>query len=91
MLVVSPDGRDGSLDVDQDVDLWRLLLDAGETKEHRLRGTRAWVQVVAGELEVAGTRLKAGDGLAIEDTETLDINAHEAVEALLFDLPTPTH
>ena len=90
VLVASPDGREGSLEVDQDVDLWRLLIDAGDSLAHRLRGRRAWVQVVTGELEVAGTTLRAGDGLAIEDAEVVDIDVREDVEALLFDLPGST-
>ena len=87
VLVVSPNGRDGSLDVDQDVDLWRLLLDEGQTHAHELRGGSAWMQVIHGELDVSGTRLRAGDGLAIQGALRLDITARDDVEALLFDLP----
>ncbi|MCB9781136.1 MAG: pirin family protein [Alphaproteobacteria bacterium] len=90
-LVASPDGRDGSLTIGQDVDLYRVLLGAGETAARPLRRRRAWVQVVRGTLEVEGALLQPGDGLAIdaradETPPTLRLTAHDDVEALLFDL-----
>ena len=51
-------------------------------------GRHAWVQVVRGELAVNGALLQAGDGLAVESAETIELVAGDsAVEALLFDLP----
>ena len=85
-LVVSPDGRDGSLTIGQDMDLHRLLLDEGGTATHTTQRERAWVQVVRGELEVNGVLLQASDGLAIEGAERLSFTAHGPVEALVFDL-----
>jgi redox-sensitive bicupin YhaK (pirin superfamily) len=86
-LVVSPEGRDGSLRVKQNTDLWRLLLDEGASAHLPLRRARAWVQVVTGTLDVNGARLYPGDGLAITDTAALDLSAQQgAVEALIFDL-----
>lgn len=85
-LVASPDGRDGSLTIGQDVDLYRALLAPGARVEPALRRRRAWVQVVHGELEVEGALLRAGDGLAIVDAGHLRMEARDRVEALLFDL-----
>ncbi|MCK6504899.1 pirin family protein [Myxococcota bacterium] len=85
-LVASPDGRDGSLTIGQDVDLYRALLAPGARVEPALRRRRAWVQMVHGELEVEGVLLRAGDGLAIVDAAGLRLSAHDRVEALLFDL-----
>ncbi len=85
-LVVSPDGRDGSLTVGQDLDLWRLLLKAGESARHAVARGRVWVQVVKGELLANATALKPGDGLAIVDAEAVDFTASGDVEALVFDL-----
>ncbi|MCA9573563.1 MAG: pirin family protein, partial [Myxococcales bacterium] len=84
--VVSPDGADGSLRIKQDMDLWRLLLDAGEAR-HVVKRRRAWVQVVRGTLDVNGARLHPGDGLAVVETPELLLAVAEGpVEALIFDL-----
>ncbi len=85
-LVVSGDGRAGSLQIDQDVDLYRVLLDEQASREVSLRHRRAWVQVIDGELVVNDVILRPGDGLAIVDAETLVLTANENVHALLFDL-----
>ncbi len=85
-LLVSPDGRDGSLRIRQDVDLHRALLRSGDTIELPLRRTRAWVQVVRGELELNGALLRAGDGAAVTETGPLRLAAHQQAEALVFDL-----
>jgi redox-sensitive bicupin YhaK (pirin superfamily) len=86
-LVVSPDGRDGSLPIGQDVDLHRALLPAGEGATLTLRRKRAWVQVVRGTLDVNGARLFPGDGASFTDTSALSLAAVDGdVEALAFDL-----
>jgi len=87
VLLVSPDGRECSLQIDQDVDLWRLLVDEGHQTSRTLRGRRAWVQVIAGELEVGDVALGPGDGLGVEGESDLVLRARGEVEALLFDLP----
>ncbi len=89
-LVGSRDGRDGSVTIHQDVDLFATLLDQGETVRHTLRPHRvAWVQVASGAALLNGERLKAGDGVAVADadTATLEVTAlADATEALLFDM-----
>ncbi|MCA9568629.1 MAG: pirin family protein [Myxococcales bacterium] len=86
-LVVSPDGRDGSLTIGQDMDLHRALLPAGTDHTLPLRRNRAWVQVVRGTLDVDGARLFPGDGAAITEARALHLTARDDdVEALVFDL-----
>lgn len=85
-LVVSPDGRDGSLTIKQDTDIHRVLLDAGQDLSLPLRHQRAWVQLVKGALQVQDVLLQPGDGLALEDVDTLALTANADVEALVFDL-----
>ena len=85
-LVVSPDGRDGSLTIGQDMDLHRLLLDDGMEATHALKRTRAWVQVVRGGLDVNGARLETSDGLAVVEATDLTFTARGDAEALVFDL-----
>lgn len=86
-LVASPDGRDRSLQIGQDVDLWRALLPAGASEEVTLRGTRAWVQVIRGAVSIGDAALLPGDGLALVDASTLSLRVGDApLETLVFDL-----
>lgn len=86
-LIGSEDGRDGSVTIHQDVDLFASIVDRGEGLEHRLRpGRHAWIQVTRGALSVNGTALEAGDGASVTGDERLTIEASEPSEFLLFDL-----
>lgn len=85
VLLVSPDGRDDSITVGQDIDLYRIRLTDDEAP-HALRGRRGWVQVISGDLTVSGAGLRAGDGLSFEALDTLRLTARGPVEALLFDM-----
>ncbi len=87
-LVLSPDARDGSLKVHQDMELSRWALLNGEDGEYApAAGRRVWIQVVKGDVTINGTRATTSDGLAIWDEATLAIHADSDSEILLFDLP----
>jgi redox-sensitive bicupin YhaK (pirin superfamily) len=87
VLLASRDGRDGSLQVSQDVDLWVTLLEAGERRALALRpGRHAWVHVARGAAGVDGTLLQEGDGAAVSGEETLALAGEPAAEVLVFDL-----
>ncbi|WP_224960589.1 pirin family protein [Geomonas subterranea] len=87
-IVASPDGRDGSVTINQDARLYATLLDPGEEIVHRLpAGQHAWVQVARGKLLVNGHLLEAGDGAAVSNEDLLRLMAKEAAEALVFELP----
>jgi redox-sensitive bicupin YhaK (pirin superfamily) len=86
-LVASKDGRDGSVRVRQDVDVFASVLDVGKRVEHTIAaGRRAWVQVASGSVRVNGQELSAGDGAAIENESKMEIEGREPGELLLFDL-----
>jgi hypothetical protein len=86
-LIVAPGGKNGALDVNQDARVYASLLDPGKSLSHKLEAGRgAWVQVVDGAIEVNGTTLQSGDGLAIEDVEDIAIIGVKPSEFLLFDL-----
>ena len=86
-LIVSPDGRDGSLTIHQDADIHSARLRDGDAVDFALRaGRSAWVQVVHGELQIEGEALAPGDGLAVADREQLKLQASGDTEFLLFDL-----
>ena len=85
-LVGSPDGREGSLTVGQEVTIYASVLEPGEEVQHRLApGRHAWLQVAEGALELNGHRLEEGDGAAVTDEDELDITG-KGSEFLLFDL-----
>lgn len=87
-LVLSPDARDGSLKVFQDMTLWRWTLAAGEEGEYQPQnGRMIWIQVVKGELIVNGQTVKTSDGVAVWDESLISLNAAQDSEILLFDLP----
>ncbi len=86
-LIVAPGGKDGTLDVNQDARIYASLLDPGQSLSHKLAAGRgAWVQVVDGAIEINGTTLQSGDGLAIEDVEDIAIIGVKPSEFLVFDL-----
>jgi hypothetical protein len=88
VLLISPDGRDGSATIHQDALVHRLRLPPGQAVTHELApGRGAWLHVIAGQADCNGAALSAGDGAATEQAGLLRIAAgNQPVEALLFDL-----
>jgi len=87
-LIVSPDGRDGSVCIHQDAHLYAALLNGRERAGRQLgAGRRAYVHVVRGSMTVNGTSLAAGDALKVTDTARILLEEGADAEALLFDLP----
>ena len=83
-LVASHDGRDGSLTVHQDVDVFTATLD-GRAVSHDFRPDRyGWLQVARGTVDLNGKKLRAGDGAAIEGERKVTLRGDG--EVLLFDL-----
>lgn len=86
-LVGSHDGRDGSITIHQDVDLYATLLEEGDAVTHSLNPDRhAWVQVARGTATLNGIELRAGDGAAVSNETALTIASSTGAEVLLFDL-----
>ncbi|MFJ5441896.1 pirin family protein [Pectobacterium sp. CHL-2024] len=87
-LVLSPDAREGSLKVFQDMTLWRWALKAQEQSVYQIQaGRRVWVQVVRGTVEINGQKAEASDAFAVWDETAIAVHANEDSEILLFDLP----
>ena len=86
-LIASEDGREGTVQVHQDVSLFASVLPAGEEVEHAIDQQRyAWVQVARGAISVNGERADQGDGAVVVGESSLRIKAEEDAELLLFDL-----
>lgn len=88
-LVASPDGRDESVTIHQDVNLYAGLL-AGD--EHVTfsppAGRSTWIQVARGHVALNGHSLAEGDGAAIQNEAKLELRASgpDEAEVLVFDL-----
>ncbi len=86
-LIGSRDGREGSVTIHQDVDLYATVLKAGETVTHTLAdGRGGWVQVARGAALLNGTALEAGDGVAVTTSGVLTLEGTDDAEVLLFDM-----
>lgn len=86
-LVTSKSGRDGSIAINQDADLWLAKLAPGQTVTHELAGGRhAWLHVAEGEVTLDGERLAGGDAVGVSAATTLKLKATKAAQVLLFDL-----
>jgi redox-sensitive bicupin YhaK (pirin superfamily) len=87
-LIASPDGRDGSVVIHQDAQLFASILDGADRVEHALEPDRgAYVHVARGSVDVGGRRLEAGDALKITGEPSLVFANGADAEFLLFDLP----
>ena len=88
-LMASPDGAAGSLAIRQDARVWLARLAAGAQADQALDGARRyWLHVAQGRVAACGRELNAGDALGlVEEGGVLSLQAHEAAQVLLFDLP----
>jgi len=87
-LVASPDGRDGSVSLRQDVALYATILDGAERVDHALApGRQAYVQVARGSVTVNGVALEAGDAVHVSEEAAVSLADGRDAEVLLFDLP----
>ena len=87
-LVASPDGRDDSVTIHQDANLYVAVLDVSDRVKHTTDSNRSlWLQVARGTVEVNGQTLNSGDGAAITQEKELEVVATtDNTEILLFDL-----
>lgn len=87
-LIASPDGREGAITIQQDVDLYATVLDIERKASVSLQQQRcAYLQVVAGQVLCAGNLLSAGDAAKIENESSIEVTAQSNAEILWFDLP----
>lgn len=86
VLLASAEGRDGSVALQQDVDLWVTRLGGSATRTFELRaGRSAWVHVARGSVVVNGQVLGEGDAAQVSE-ELITMTNGEQAEVLVFDL-----
>jgi redox-sensitive bicupin YhaK (pirin superfamily) len=88
VLVGSRSGRDGSVTIHQDVELYRAVLDrGGEIVQSVPPDRHLWVQVISGEVELDGRTLGEGDGASLSGADRVSVTGlDETSDLLLFDL-----
>lgn len=87
LLVASKEGRDGSLSLNQDLDLHATRLAAGKSISHNLVGGRdAWLQVAEGSVTIGDVTLDAGDGASLSEEDRFTLTAQEDAHVLVFDI-----
>ncbi|WP_394173731.1 pirin family protein [Thalassotalea litorea] len=89
--LVTNNGIDGSLTMNQDASIYRLELTTNQgirltVSEHNANRI-GYLHLVNGTLVANGTTFTAGDGFMIEAKDVVDIVASSSIEALWFDLP----
>ncbi len=86
-LVTSKTGREGSLKINQDADLYLGRLAPGAEAAHALKpGRHAWLHVAEGGVRVNGSTLKTGDAAWFSDGAEVRLAAAQPSQVLLFDL-----
>jgi redox-sensitive bicupin YhaK (pirin superfamily) len=86
-IIASPTGRDGSVKIHADANVYAGLFDGGESASLELDPMRkAYAHLISGTLDINGQSLKTGDALLISDESKLTIENGKGAEVLIFDL-----
>lgn len=87
-LLVSPDGRENSMHIHQDMELYRGALQDGESVDYKMtEGRKAYLHVIGGKTSINGECLTSGDAAAFSEESRIQVTADSISEFLLFDLP----
>lgn len=85
-LFLSPQGRDGSMSIRADSDIYAATLQGDQQIDHEMKdGARGWIQLATGTVSVNGQALRRGDGLAIRGSGRLEFRHGDAAELLYFE------
>lgn len=86
-LIVSNDGKDGSLSIHQKLNLYSSIIDGDDEITHEIEeGHVIWLQMVKGSLLLNGEKINQGDGIAVKAEEAIHLKAEGKSEFLLFDM-----
>ena len=86
--VISPDGKDGTISIHQDADMYISRLKETDSFNFEIdAGKQMWLQLVKGEVEIHGEVLTAGDAISATDLRSVEIKSLKDSEMILFKLP----
>lgn len=88
-LVVSPDGREGSVVINQDAFFSLADMEEGVELSYqpKLSGNGAYLFILSGEISLNGMKLNARDGVGIDDLSSVQLKALTAAEVLVMEIP----
>lgn len=90
-LILSPDGRDGSMAIRQDLELHTAELSPDKEIEYKVSGSGRglWLFVLEGDIELDGEHLAQGDSIALSEADAISLKnfGNEKAKVMLFDLP----
>lgn len=92
-MIASPEGKDGTLRIHQDVLLYGALLSPGQSLPYETRAGRTlYLHVARGTIQLSGVghtdeTLGAGDAAMVEMEQVIRVEGLEDAEVLVFDLP----
>lgn len=91
-LIVSPDGRDSSVEINQDAyfSLVKLEKDAALTYTKNERDHGVYLFIIDGSIEVEGEDLDKRDGLGLEGADQVQIQSKDDSEVLVMEVPMNT-
>lgn len=88
IMVASKDGREGTVSLNQDVNMYACKSKEDGQKDYKTFSHRhLWIQVIHGEVQVEGETLLNGDGAGIENVQDIVLKWSKGSEFILFDLP----
>ena len=86
-LVASRSGQDGSVTVNQDLNLYIGLLTGDEQISYHVESDRSvWLHIAQGEVTINDRVFTAGDAIAYHGGSQLELSSSSNGEILLFDL-----
>jgi redox-sensitive bicupin YhaK (pirin superfamily) len=86
-LIASPEGKAGSVLVNQDVNVYATILDKDMSLTIPVTEDRhLWIHVARGEARLGDESLSAGDGIAVSDESEISLVGVNEAEILIFDL-----
>jgi quercetin 2,3-dioxygenase len=88
-LIISPDGRDGSIDVNQDAFFSLSNLGQGKSLDYqvKIKGNGLYLFVISGSIEVLDETLNPRDGMGISEVSEISIKAKKDSEILVMEIP----
>lgn len=86
-LVCSPDGRNNSISIAQDAEIYMGHLKNNEIISYEIKNNRhLWIHCIDGILNINNQQIETGDALGVSNESELSIQTNSTARFLVFDL-----